>query len=114
MVNLISKDGVSQITEALSEEYARFCSRDLSGYDVVYLFVDGVYESLRLELGAREAILCAWAILSNGRKVLLHLALGNKESYHCWQHFFPRPACQGPQGVASGYQRWRSRFNPSH
>jgi len=86
--NLISKDGVSQITEALSEEYERFCSRDLSGYDVVYLFVDGVYESLRLELGAKEAILCAWAILSNGRKVLLHLALGNKESYDCWQHFF--------------------------
>lgn len=82
------KDGVSQITEALSEEYERFCSRDLSGYDVVYLFVDGVYESLRLELGAKEAILCAWAILSNGRKVLLHLALGNKESYDCWQHFF--------------------------
>jgi transposase-like protein len=85
---LISKDGVSDITEALSEEYERFCSRDLSGFDVVYLFVDGVYESLRLELGAKEAVLCAWAILSNGRKVLLHLALGNKESYNCWQQFF--------------------------
>ena len=29
--NLISKDGISQITEALSEEYERFCSRELSG-----------------------------------------------------------------------------------
>jgi transposase-like protein len=85
---LISKDGVSEITEALSEEYERFCARDLSGFDVVYLFVDGVYESLRLELGAKEAILCAWAILSNGRKVLLHLALGNKESHGSWQQFF--------------------------
>jgi transposase-like protein len=47
---LISKDGVSQITESLSEEYDRFCQRDLSSYDVVYLFVDGVYESLRLTL----------------------------------------------------------------
>lgn len=86
--SLISKDGVSQLTEALSEEYRRFCERDLSGYDVVYLFVDGVYESLRLSLGAKEAILCAWAILSNGRKVLIHLALGNKESYDCWKDFF--------------------------
>jgi putative transposase len=86
--NLISKDGVSQITESLFEEYDRFCQRDLSGYDVVYLFVDGVYESLRLNLGAKEAILCAWAILSDGRKVLLHLALGNKESYDCWKEFF--------------------------
>jgi transposase-like protein len=85
---LISKDGVSDVTEALSEEYERFCTRDLSGFDVVYLFVDGVYESLRLELGAKEAVLCAWAILSNGRKVLLHLSLGNKESHDCWQQFF--------------------------
>jgi transposase-like protein len=86
--NLISKDGVSQITESLSDEYERFCQRDLSGYDVVYLFVDGVYESLRLSLGAKEAILCAWAILSDGRKILLHLTLGNKESYECWKEFF--------------------------
>jgi len=93
--SLISKDGVSQVTEALSEEYERFCNRDLSGYDVVYLFVDGVYESLRLNLGAKEAILCAWAILSNGRKVLLHLALGNKESYESWKDFFRDMTARG-------------------
>jgi len=86
--SFISKDGVSQITQALTDEYERFCRRDLSSYDVVYLFVDGVYESLRLSLGAKEAILCAWGILSNGRKVLLHIALGNKESYDCWKDFF--------------------------
>ena len=85
---LISKSGVSQVTESLSEEYDRFCQRDLSGYDVVYLFLDGVYESVRLRAGAKEAILCAWAILSNGHKVLLHLALGNKESYESWLDFF--------------------------
>lgn len=93
--SLISKDGVSQITEALSQEYERFCKRDLAGYDVVYLFVDGVYESLRFNLGAKEALLCAWAILSNGRKVLLHLALGNKESYDCWKDFFRDMAARG-------------------
>ena len=93
--NLISKDGVSQITASLSDEYDRFCQRDLSGYDVVYLFVDGVYESLRLSLGAKEAILCAWAILSDGRKVLLHLALGNKESYDCWKEFFRNMISRG-------------------
>ena len=85
---LLSKDSVSEITESLSEEYERFISRDLSGYDVVYLFIDGVYESLRREAGFKEAILVAWGILSNGRKVLLHLALGNKESYESWKEFF--------------------------
>lgn len=92
---LISKSGVSEITASLSEEYERFCNRDLSSYDVVYLFVDGVYEGVRLQLGAKEAILCAWAILSNGRKVLLHLELGNKESYECWKTFFRNMIARG-------------------
>jgi transposase-like protein len=92
---LISKDGVSQITESLSEEYDRFCQRDLSSYDVVYLFVDGVYESLRLTLGAKEAILCAWGILADGRKMLFHISLGNKESHDSWNDFFRNMISRG-------------------
>jgi len=92
---LISKDGVSQITESLTEEYNRFCQRDLSSYDVVYLFIDGVYESLRLTFGAKEAILCAWGILSGGRKMLFHISLGNKESYDSWNEFFRNMISRG-------------------
>jgi putative transposase len=92
---LISKTGVSEITKELSEEYERFCNRDLSKYDVVYLFVDGVYEALRREAGPKEALLCAWGILSDGRKVLLHLALGNKESYADWKEFFRNMIARG-------------------
>ena len=92
---LISKDGVSQITASLTEEYKRFCQRDLSNYDVVYLFVDGVYESLRLTFGAKEAILCAWGILSDGRKMLFHIALGNKECYDSWNDFFRNMISRG-------------------
>lgn len=44
---LLSKDGVSELALELWEEYDRFCKRDLSGYDLVYLFADGVVESLR-------------------------------------------------------------------
>lgn len=85
--SLISKSGVSQVTEALWEEYESFSTRDLSGFEVEYLFLDAVYESLREQAGAREAILCAWAILRDGRKVLLHLGLGNKESHQAWLDF---------------------------
>ncbi|MGB9793271.1 MAG: IS256 family transposase, partial [Thermacetogeniaceae bacterium] len=35
----------------------------------------------------KEGILCAWAILTDGRRVLLHLGLGNKESYEDWLDF---------------------------
>ena len=92
---LISKDGVSQLTDTLSDEYERFCERDLSNYDVIYVFVDAVYERLRRSLGVKEAILCAWAILSTGEKVLLHLALGNKESYESWTDFFRHMIARG-------------------
>ena len=85
---LLSKDAVSELPEELWQEYERFCQRDLSGFDVVYLFVDAVYESLRQLAGMKEAILCCWAITSGGHKVLLHIGLGNKESYDSWREFF--------------------------
>jgi hypothetical protein len=39
-----------------------------------------VFESLRRH-GAKEAVLVGWCIASDGRKHLLHLAVGNKEHY---------------------------------
>jgi len=82
--SLVSASGVSVVTARLWEEYQAFTRRDLSGFAVEYLFLDAIYESLRLQGGAAEGLLCAWAILADGRKVLLHLTLGNKESYRCW------------------------------
>ncbi len=84
---LLSKSAVSQVTETLWEEYTAFTRRDLSGFDIAYLFLDAVYEPMRLFRGAKEGILCAWAILATGEKVLLHMDLGNKESHSCWLEF---------------------------
>lgn len=84
----LSKSAVSEITDSLNDDYEAFIARDLSQYDVVYLFVDAVYESLRLNYAAKEGLFCAWGILSNGHKVMLHLALGNRESSENWKEFF--------------------------
>ncbi len=84
---LISKSAVSEITDRLWEDYQAFISRDLSQISVEYLFVDAIFESLRRH-GAKEALLVAWCITSDGRKHLLHLAVGNKESQACWTEFF--------------------------
>lgn len=84
---LLSRTAVSEITDQLWEDYREFAERDLSEIEVQYLFVDAVYESLR-RYGAKEGILCAWAITTEGRKMLLHLAVGNKESEACWTEFF--------------------------
>jgi putative transposase len=83
---LISKSAVSEITDQLWDDYNAFRTRDLSDVDISYLFLDGIYESLR-RYGAKEGILCAWSITSDGRKILLHLAVGNKESEACWTEF---------------------------
>jgi transposase-like protein len=84
---LLSRSAVSQVTEVLWADYQAFAERDLSVFELEYLFLDAVYESLREQAGLKEGILAAWGICSDGRKVLLHLTLGNKESYANWLDF---------------------------
>lgn len=84
---LITRSAVSELTEELWKEYEDFCKRDLNDFKVVYLFLDAVYESLRIFKTRQEGILVAWAICEDGRKILLHLALGNKESHEDWKAF---------------------------
>jgi putative transposase len=84
---LISKSAVSEITDQLWEDYQAFVARDLSDISVEYFFCDAIFESLRRQ-GAKEALLVAWCIDSEGRKHLLHLAVGNKESEAAWTGFF--------------------------
>ena len=85
--SLLSRTAVSEVTERLWAEYEAFASRDLSEFEVIYLFVDGIAE--RLHLGQpREAVLAAWGILADGKKALLHLAPGTKEDTASSQEFF--------------------------
>ncbi|TLN19866.1 IS256 family transposase [bacterium] len=84
--SLLSRTAVSEVTEALWEEYEAFVTRDLSGIKPLFLFLDGIAEKLRA--GARcEAVLAAWCITWEGKKVLVHLAPGSKESTECAVEF---------------------------
>jgi putative transposase len=91
---LISRSAVSEITDGLWADYQEFTARDLSEIEVEYLFTDAVFESLRAR-GAKEALLVAWCIAADGRKHLLHLAVGNKESEGCWTEFFRNMLSRG-------------------
>ena len=86
-VCLLSRSGVSEVTEALWAEYEAFQQRDLGDTPVLYVFLDGLYEPLRTHGIQKEAILCAWAITTEGHKVLLSTALGSRESYDAWLEF---------------------------
>jgi transposase-like protein len=77
---VVSKSTSSAMTDTLVEEYEAFRQRDLSGYDVAYLFIDTVYEPLR-RWGSKTGVLCVWGICEDGRKVLLSLWTTNSESY---------------------------------
>src|SRR5246127_929734 len=83
----LSRTAVSEVPARLGAEYEAFASRDLSEFEVIYLFVDGIAE--RLHLGQpREAVLAAWGILGDGKKALLHLAPGTKEDTASCKEFF--------------------------
>jgi putative transposase len=77
---VLSKSMVSELTDTLTQEYEAFRTRDLSGYEVAYLFIDAVYEPLR-RWGSKTGVLCVWAICVDGRKVLVSLSTANRESY---------------------------------
>lgn len=84
---VLSKTAVSEVTEQMNEEFEAFQNRDLSSFQVEYLFLDAIYESIRKQYGVKEGILCAWGICRGGKKVLLSLGLGNQESYEDWLEF---------------------------
>lgn len=84
---ILSRSVVSELNQRLYAEYERFRQQDLSTLDVVYVFVDGVYEAVR-KYTNNQALLCAWAILSNGTKQMLHLVVVRSESQEAWEEFF--------------------------
>jgi transposase-like protein len=84
---LLSRSSVSKVTDILYEEFELFQNRDLSIYQVEYLFLDGIYESLHKRFGMKQSVLCAWGITRDGEKVLLHIDLGLRESYDDWLNF---------------------------
>ena len=91
---LLSRAAVSEITERLWAEYEAFCQRDLSEHGVVYLFVDGIAERLRPGQ-RREAVLAAWGVGADGRKVLLALMAGSKEDAETVRAFFQDMRARG-------------------
>ncbi len=84
---MVSKSTVSRICEQARERYRAWCDRRLDEHDLVYCFLDAVYLKLRPDDTPAEGVLVAWGITLEGRKVLLGLQLGSRESYEDWLDF---------------------------
>jgi transposase-like protein len=84
---MLSRSSVSRLAEVLWTEYEEFSERDLSDYDIEYLWLDAVYESMRRHLSRKEGIFAAWGVCRDGSKVLLALDVGIRESTAAWTEF---------------------------
>src|SRR3954454_22464806 len=78
---VIGKRTVARVCQDTRERYRRWCERRLDEHDLVYLFLDALYLKLRPDDEPAEGVLVAWGVTLEGRKVLLGLALGSRESY---------------------------------
>ena len=84
---IASKSTVSRICEDTRERYRQWCRRRLDEHDIVYCFLDAVYLKLRPDDQPAEGVLVCWGVTLEGRKILLGLALGSRESYESWLSF---------------------------
>lgn len=83
----ISRSQVSQLTERLAEDFEKFRRQDLSGSRYWYLFLDGTFVKYRIESEQKEPVLACYGIREDGKKVLLGIAPGSRESKTAWASF---------------------------
>jgi transposase-like protein len=79
----LSASTVTRLTETWSAEAAAFMTRDLSVADYVCLWVDGIHLGIRLGEG-KLCLLVMIGVRADGRKELVALADGYRESAESW------------------------------
>src|SRR3954468_2595286 len=79
----LSASVVTKLTEQWQAEQRAFAARDLSDVDFVYLWADGIHVNIRLE-EHKLCLLVMIGVRADGRKELVALADGYRESTESW------------------------------
>jgi putative transposase len=74
---------ITRLTEQWQAEQRAFAARDLSAVDYVYLWADGIHVNIRLE-EHKLCLLVMIGVRADGRKELIALADGYRESAESW------------------------------
>jgi putative transposase len=74
---------ITKLTETWKAEQRAFAARDLSAVDYVYLWADGIHVNIRLE-EHKLCLLVMIGVRADGRKELIALADGYRESTESW------------------------------
>jgi transposase-like protein len=79
----LSSSVITNLTETWRAEQRAFAARDLSDVDFVYLWADGIHVNIRLE-EHKLCLLVMIGVRADGRKELVALADGYRESTESW------------------------------
>ena len=80
----LSANTISRLKEVWKSEYEQWSKRDLSGKQYVYIWADAVYFGVRLE-DARQCILVIIGATAAGKKEVVGIADGYRESEESWK-----------------------------
>jgi transposase-like protein len=80
----LSANIISRLKEVWKSEHEQWTRRSLSGKEYVYLWADGIYFGVRLE-DARQCMLVLIGATADGKKELLGIADGYRESEESWK-----------------------------
>ena len=96
----LSASTIGRLKEVWADEHARWLKRDLSVKRYVYFWADGIYVQARLEDEA-QCLLVIIGATPEGKKELVGLADGLRESAHSWRDLLldlkRRGLSSGPQ-----------------
>jgi putative transposase len=85
----ISAQEVSKSSKELKEAVEQWRDRDLSQEPIKYLFVDGITFPMRVDGSIEQVpVLVAIGVTTEGRRLVLGLQAGDKESATNWREFF--------------------------
>jgi transposase-like protein len=80
----LSASTISRLKEGWKDEQEQWSKRSLAGKEYVYIWADGIYFGVRLE-DARQCILVIIGATKDGKKELLGMADGYRESEESWR-----------------------------
>src|SRR5215207_3436831 len=90
----LSAPVITRLTETWKAEQRAFAARDLAGVDYVYLWADGIHVNIRLEKH-KLCLLVLIGVRADGRKELVALADGYRESTESWADLLRDAARRG-------------------
>jgi putative transposase len=80
----LSASTITRLKEVWQQEFQEWSRRSLKGKEYVYLWADGVHFNIRLEED-RQCILVLMGATADGRKELIAIADGFRESEQSWK-----------------------------